>query len=101
MSAHRVYEASPIKLTRRATTAEMEERAAFLIDYAERHGPVTVRGLYYRAEVEGLPGIDKAENSYDKNQRQVSTIAPHWPAAVLNHRRSDAVDAQAHHLQQH
>ena len=49
----------------------MEERAGFLIGYAERHGPVTVRGLYYRAEVEGLPGIDKAENSYDKIQRQV------------------------------
>ena len=28
---------------RRATSAEMEIRARFLIDYAEAHGPVTVR----------------------------------------------------------
>jgi hypothetical protein len=49
----------------------MEERAAFLIDYAEAHGPVTVRGLYYQAEVVGLPGIGKDEASYEKIQRQV------------------------------
>jgi len=46
-----VYQASHIK-RRRATAAEMEARAQFFIDYAERHGPVTVRGLYYQAEVE-------------------------------------------------
>jgi hypothetical protein len=49
----------------------MEERAEFLIDYAQTHGPVTVRGLYYQAEVAGTPGIDKTENSYTKVQRQV------------------------------
>jgi hypothetical protein len=49
----------------------MEERAKFLIDYAERHGPLTVRGLYYQAEVAGIPGIDKTESSYGKVQRQV------------------------------
>jgi hypothetical protein len=49
----------------------MEDRARFLIDYAERHGPVTVRQLYCRAEVEGVPGIDKTDNGYDKIQRQV------------------------------
>jgi hypothetical protein len=49
----------------------MEDRARFLIDYATRHGPVTVRQLYYRAEVEGVPGIDKTESGYDKIQRQV------------------------------
>lgn len=65
-----VYAASPIK-RRRATSAEMEERAAFLIDYASAHGPVTVRGLYYQAEVAGNPGIDKSANSYAKVQRQV------------------------------
>jgi hypothetical protein len=65
-----VYEASRTKSARR-TNAEMEDCAAFLIDYAERHGPVTVRQLYYRAEVEGLPGIDKTDNGYDKIQRQV------------------------------
>lgn len=32
---------------------------------------MTVRQLYYRAEVEGLPGIDKTESGYDKIQRQV------------------------------
>jgi hypothetical protein len=49
----------------------MEERAVFLIDYAERHGPITVRGLYYQAEVAGVPGIDKTESSYTKVQGQV------------------------------
>jgi hypothetical protein len=49
----------------------MEERAEFLIDYAEQHGPVTVRGLYYQGEVAGLPGIDKTDSAYDKIQRQV------------------------------
>jgi hypothetical protein len=47
------YKASPIK-RRRATFEEMAERAAFLIDYAVEHGPVTVRGLYYQAEVHGV-----------------------------------------------
>ena len=64
------YEASPIK-RRRATKAEMEARAAFLIDYADRHGPVSVRGLYYQAEVANVPGIDKTDGGYDKVQRQV------------------------------
>jgi hypothetical protein len=49
----------------------MEERAEFLIDYAAEHGPVTVRQLYYRAEVEGLVGIDKTQSGYTKVQRQV------------------------------
>jgi hypothetical protein len=65
-----VYEASPVKRTR-ATKAEMEERAEFLIDYASEHGPVTVRGLYYQAEVASLPGISKDDKDYDKVQRQV------------------------------
>ena len=33
----------------------MEERAEFLIPYAEEHGPVTVRQLYYQAEVTAFP----------------------------------------------
>ncbi|MCC5974727.1 MAG: hypothetical protein JJT81_11825, partial [Rubellimicrobium sp.] len=49
----------------------MEARAQFFIDYADRHGPVTVRGLYYQAEVAGLPGIDKTESGYTKTQVQV------------------------------
>ena len=65
-----VYQASPIK-RRRATAAEMEARAQFFIDYATQHGPVTVRGLYYQAEVAGVPGIDKTESGYGKTQVQV------------------------------
>jgi hypothetical protein len=64
-----IYQASPIR--RRATKAEMRERAEFLIDYATKHGPVTVRGLYYQAEVAALPGITKNDGDYDKIQRQV------------------------------
>lgn len=56
---------------RRATAAEMEERARFLIKYAAAHGPVTVRGLYYQAEVAEVPGIDKSASAYDKVQAQV------------------------------
>src|SRR5262249_9610811 len=69
VSAAPTYEASPIRS--RATKAEMEERAQFLIEYAQQHGPVTVRGLYYQAEVAGVPGIDKTEAGYVKVQRQV------------------------------
>jgi hypothetical protein len=44
-----VYAASPIKQKcKRATKDEMELRGAFLLEYAQRHGPVTVRGLYQR-----------------------------------------------------
>jgi hypothetical protein len=68
--APRNYEASPLRRVR-ATKSEMEERAAFLINYAEQSGPVTVRGLYYQAEVALLPGVDKTENGYNKVQRQV------------------------------
>jgi hypothetical protein len=52
----------------------MEARATFLVDYAAAHAPVTVRQLYYRAEVTGLPGIDKTENGYSKVQRQVLAL---------------------------
>lgn len=73
MTAVMDYVASPAKRAR-ATKAEMEQRAEFLIAYAEAHGPVTVRGLYYQAEVSGLPGIDKEESSYNKIQRQVLSL---------------------------
>jgi hypothetical protein len=65
-----VYPASPVN-RRRASKTEMEQRAKFLIDYAEAHGPVTVRGLYYQAEVAHVPGIGKDDPGYDKVQRQV------------------------------
>jgi hypothetical protein len=67
------YEASPVK-RRRATKAEMEERAKFLLAYAAKHGPVTVRSLYYQAEVAGVPGIDKTELAYGRVQRQVLAL---------------------------
>ena len=62
--------ASQIKKSR-ATKADMEVRAEFLITYAKAHGPVTVRGLYYQAEVAGIPGIDKSEDGYNKVQELV------------------------------
>ena len=68
-----VYQAGQL-IRRRATKEEMEERAAFLIDYAECHGPITVRGLYYQAEVAGIPGIDKTESGYNKVQAQVLAL---------------------------
>jgi hypothetical protein len=68
------YQASPIKRRRRATRDEMEERADFLIAYANEHGPVTVRGLYYQAEVHGMPGIDKDDCGYAKVQRQILNL---------------------------
>ncbi|OYW54245.1 MAG: hypothetical protein B7Y80_13675 [Hyphomicrobium sp. 32-62-53] len=52
----------------------MEERAQFLISYTEEHGPVTVRGLFYRATVAGLPGVDKTEGGYKKIQKQVLNL---------------------------
>ena len=55
----------------RATQWEMEQRAKFLIAKARELGPVTVRGLYYQAEVAGIPGITKADGDYNKIQQQV------------------------------
>src|SRR5262245_18030527 len=52
----------------------MEERAKFLIRYAERHGPVTVRGLYNQAEVNKVPGITKDDKDYAKVQQQVLNL---------------------------
>jgi hypothetical protein len=88
-----VYPASPIK-RHRATSDEMEERAQFLIAYAREHHPVTVRGLYYQAEVAGIPGIGKDQNSYNKVQNQVlrPRTFDNWQDALettaLTYRRS-------------
>jgi hypothetical protein len=73
MTAAELYDATIVK-RRRGTKDEMAERARFFVDYAAAHGPVTVRQLYYRAEVLGLPGIDKTESSYAKTQRQVLAL---------------------------
>lgn len=77
MSADVAYQASPINHDndnsprRRATKDEMEERAVFLIDYACRNAPVTVRQLFYAATVAGVSGISKDDNGYNKVQIQV------------------------------
>lgn len=55
----------------RGTIEEMEIRARFLIDYASKHSPVTVRQLFYAATVAGLPGIQKDDNGYNAVQQQV------------------------------
>ncbi|MBY5987099.1 hypothetical protein [Roseovarius atlanticus] len=64
-----IYQASQIK-RRRASKNEMEDRAAFLIAYALKHKPVTVRQLFYAATVAGIPGIEKSEAGYNKVQAQ-------------------------------
>ncbi|MCY0149863.1 hypothetical protein OEG84_19700 [Hoeflea sp. G2-23] len=79
MSADPANAASPLKPANdnqrhRATVAEMEVRANFLIGYAAIHAPVTVRQLYYAATVVGLPGIRKDDNGYDAVQRQVLNL---------------------------
>ncbi len=64
-------QASPIKRNR-ATKAQMEDRAKFLINYAMEHGPVTVRQLFYAATVYDL--IEKSESGYNKVQAQVLAL---------------------------
>lgn len=64
------YQAGRLKRTR-ATQREMDDRAKFLIGYAEQHAPVTVRQLFYAAVVAGISGIEKNENGYSKVQAQV------------------------------
>ncbi|QCL92903.1 hypothetical protein [Agrobacterium tumefaciens] len=94
MTAQDFYQASPIKHDndnsprRRATGAEMEERALFLIAYAYRNAPVTVRQLFYAATVAGVPGISKDDNGYNKVQQQVLELRrsgrmPYWCIADL------------------
>lgn len=55
----------------RGSIKEMETRARFLMDYAAKHSPVTVRQLFYAATVAGLPGIQKDDNGYNAIQQQV------------------------------
>lgn len=72
----------------RATKAEMEVRARFLLEYAELYAPVTVRQLYYAATVAALPGIAKDDNGYSAVQQQVLKLRregrmPYWHIADL------------------
>lgn len=66
-----IYQAGLLKRNR-ATKAEMEARAHFLIDYAKCNAPVTVRQLFYAATIRGL--IDKTEGGYNKVQAQVLAL---------------------------
>ncbi|TIN37613.1 MAG: hypothetical protein E5Y32_26475 [Mesorhizobium sp.] len=52
----------------------MEIRAQFLIAYAAKHFPVTVRQLFYAATVAGVPGIGKDDNGYNAVQQQVLSL---------------------------
>jgi hypothetical protein len=47
----------------------MEERAASLIEIAERFQPASVRGIFYQAEVGRV--VEKSESGYRKVQRQL------------------------------
>lgn len=63
-----VYEARPVN-RRRATKAEMAERADELVRLAEENGPCSVRHLFYAATVAKVPGITKDDSGYGKVQR--------------------------------
>jgi hypothetical protein len=62
----RPYAASRLK-RKRATQAEMEERAAALLAIAKRSKPCTVRQVFYQATVHGI--VEKTERGYEKVQR--------------------------------
>ena len=77
------YETSPVKL-KRATKAEMIERANFVADFTREFAPVTVRQVFYAATVNNI--IEKTEDGYSKIQqaclfgRRNGTI-PYWQIA--------------------
>lgn len=66
-----VYETSPIK-RRRSTMAEMEERENKLFSIVDKMKPMTVRQVFYQAEVAGI--VEKTETGYDKVQRALVTM---------------------------
>jgi hypothetical protein len=59
-------ETSPIK-RKRATKAEMAERAEFVADFTRKFAPVTVRQVFYAATVNYV--IEKTEGGYNKIQQ--------------------------------
>ncbi len=65
------YETSHIK-RRRATKAEMEDRAEALIDIVEEIAPATVRQVFYQATVRNV--IEKTEAGYAKVQRMLADL---------------------------
>lgn len=63
-----VYASRDVKRPR-STKVEMQERDDRLIELAAEHQPCSVRHLYYRAVVDGMPGITKDHSGYLKVQR--------------------------------
>jgi hypothetical protein len=72
MGAHNhekaVYAASHLK-RKRATKDEIEQRRARLLEIVAEMAPMTVRQVFYQAEVQGL--VEKSETGYDKVQRDL------------------------------
>ena len=93
----RLYRLAPVK--RRATRAEMEERAEFLIDYAA----LTLRSRFDSSIIEprstGVPGIDKADTVIGRS-RQVLELRRAGAMLVRAYSRRDPMDAEARLLQQ-
>jgi hypothetical protein len=69
-AARSAYGARPVKRVR-ATRAEMEARRQRLVELTLEHGPCSVRHLFYRAVVDGMPGIGKNQAGYVKVQREL------------------------------
>lgn len=78
-----LYEARPVK-RRRATNAEMDLRNAGLLEIVSEMAPMTVRQVFYQAEVRGL--VEKSEAGYGKVQRALvelrrqGSMPFHWIA---------------------
>jgi hypothetical protein len=77
------YTASPTN-RRRATKAEMQERAHLLVEYARKHGPITVRGLYYQAEVHIIAPSDRNHPHPKPAIRKQGAISPAGAASALS-----------------
>lgn len=58
----------------RMTKEEIETLDAFLLAYAERYQPVTVRQLYYAASVRNIAKVGKDESGYHRVQRRVQQL---------------------------
>ena len=71
MSAENFYQASPIK-RRRATKDDMSTRRRRLVEIVEEDHPMTVRQVYYQAEVHGIVG--KTDADYDKIQATLTEL---------------------------
>ena len=66
---HITTENSPPR--KRATKKELQKRENFVIEFARKYHPVTVRQVFYAATVNGI--IDKTEHGYHKIQQACLT----------------------------